>query len=166
MLEVIEKRRSVRKYKDEAVPEEVIREILTAGMHAPSAKNSRPWEFFVVSDKESIEKIAGMSPYTNFLPSAPVCIVVCCRAVLPKRLEGVVYWPQDLGACIENMLLQATELGYGTCWCGFYPEPRSAVLQEFLGTDSVPMSVIALGLPDEEPVMRGFYDEERVHFLS
>ena len=76
------------------------------------------------------------------------------------------FWPQDCGAAIENMLLAARAMGYGTCWCGCYPsEPRTDNVKAVLGCASVPVAIVALGVPDECPDARGFYDPERVRFI-
>lgn len=167
MITEIETRRSVRRYKSDWVPDNVIEDILTAAMMAPSAMNSRPWHFVVVRKREVLDKISTLTPFVKMLKEAPCAIVVCKRADLPKRLGGLEFWPQDLGAAIENMLLEAKHLGYGSCWCGFYPEMRrSDALKALLETEDTPMSVVALGLPDEEPVKRGFYEPEKVRFID
>lgn len=76
-------------------------------------------------------------------------------------------FPQDCGAAIENLLLQATDLGYGTCWCGFYPVmERVEKLRDLLKVSSVPLAVIAVGEADEEPKTRGFFDKERVTYIE
>lgn len=167
MITEIEERRSVRHYKNENVPDEVITDILTAAMMAPSAMNSRPWHFVVVRNREMLDKISTLTPFVKMMKEAPCAIVVCKRSDLPKRLGGLEFWPQDLGAAIENMLLEAKHLGYGTCWCGFYPEmKRVEALRELLETEDTPMSVVALGLADEEPVKRGFFESEKVKYID
>ncbi|MDO4294267.1 MAG: nitroreductase family protein [Eubacteriales bacterium] len=165
-LEAIYERRSIRKYKADApIPEEDIRRLLTAAMMAPSACNRRPWEFVVVRSAEIKEKIMEVHPFTKMLQTAPAAIVVCGR---PDLQEGICegFWPQDCAAAVENILLAAKELGYGTCWCGCYPaEGRSGLLQQILDVTSVPMAVVAVGQADEAPEARGFYDETRVKYL-
>lgn len=164
--DVIRERRSIRKYKADAeVKAEDIQKMLEAAMMAPSACNTRPWEFFVVKDAEIKEQLRATSPYMQMLKTAPVAIVVCGR---PDLQEGRCnpYWPQDCGAAIQNILLQAKELGYGTCWCGCYPtQERVDSIQPILHTTSIPVAVIAVGVPDEEPAARGYFDETRVTYL-
>ncbi|MFR6330750.1 MAG: nitroreductase family protein [Eisenbergiella sp.] len=164
--EAIRARRSIRKYKKGAViPKEHIHQMLEAAMMAPSACNTRPWEFVVVETEEIREQIMKSHPYTQMLKTASLAIVVCGR---PDLQESVCagFWPQDGGAAIQNLLLQAKELGYGTCWCGCYPVmERVKELQEILSVTSQPLAVIAVGEADEEPAARGFYDETRVKFL-
>ena len=79
-------------------------------------------------------------------------------------MEG--FWPQDCGAAAENILLQATELGYGSCWCGAYPRmDRVEKIQKVLNISSVPVSIIAIGKANEEPERRGYYDENCVKYF-
>lgn len=164
--EAIRSRRSIRKYRTEtAVSREDIEKILEAGMMGPSACNTRPWEFVVVESREIKEKIMEIQPYTQMLKTAPIAIVICGR---PDLQEGRCseFWPQDCGASIENMLLQAKELGYGTCWCGIYPvEERVASMQALLSVSSKPLAVIAVGEADETPKARGFFDASRVKYM-
>ena len=98
------------------------------------------------------------------LETAPVAIVVCGKPEVQSGIsEG--YWPQDCAAATENMLLTAVSLGYGACWCGIYPVQRIDAFQELLGVTSIPFSIIAMGVPDEEPASRGYYDETKVTWL-
>ncbi len=162
-METIRARRSVRRYKPGiTIPRAHITQVLEAAMLAPSACNTRPWEFIVVEDAALKDKITEVHPYTSMLKTASLAILVCGR---PDLQEGVCagYWPEDCGAATENLLLAATELGYGTCWCGVYPtKERVAALQELFGITSVPFAVVAMGAADEAPKARGFYDEERI----
>ena len=165
--DAIRGRRSIRKYKEGLViPDEDMHTILEAAMMAPSARNTRPWEFFVVTNREILEKFTEAHPYTTMLRTASAAIVVCGR---PDLQEGVCagYWPQDCGAAIENLLLQAKALGYGTCWCGCYPSmDRVQKLQEILQTKSIPVSIVAIGTADETPAARGYFDTARVTYLN
>ena len=162
--EAIRARRSVRKYKaGAAVPPEHVKLMLEAAMMAPSAVNSRPWEFYVVERRETLERLMQAHPACKMLETATLAIVVCGR---PDLQPGRGFWPQDCGAAIENMLLAARAMGYGTCWCGCYPsEPRTENVKTVLGCASVPVAIVALGVPDECPDARGFYDPERVRFI-
>lgn len=165
-LEAIRSRRSIRKYKKGAViPKEDIKQILEAAMMAPSACNSRPWEFVVVENQEKLQEIHAVHPYTSMLNTASLAIVICGRPDLQKGIcEG--FFPQDCGAAAQNILLAAAELGYGTCWCGVYPsESRVEDIRKILDVTSVPFAVIALGVPDDAPAARGFYDEARVTWM-
>ena len=165
-LDVIKARRSIRRYDSAAgVPREHITQMLEAAMMAPSACNTRPWEFVVVESSEVKEKIMKAMPYTQMLATAPLAIVICGRPDLQENIcQG--FWPQDCGAAAQNILLAAMELGYGTCWCGCYPlEHRVAEMQKILDVSSIPLAVIAVGKAEESPDARGFFDETKVKYL-
>lgn len=165
-IETIQSRRSIRKYKENVkIPKEHITQLLEAAMMAPSACNTRPWEFIVVESEDIQEQIMKVMPYTQMLKTASIAIVVCGR---PDLQEGICqgYWPQDCGAAVQNILLSAKDLGYGTCWCGCYPVmERVEGMQKLLDVTSVPLAVVAVGEADEAPAARGFYDETRVRYL-
>lgn len=165
-LEAIKSRRSIRKYNpDAAVPGEHITRILEAAMMAPSACNTRPWEFVVVQSREVKDQIMKAMPYAQMLATAPLAIIICGRPDLQENIcPG--FWPQDCGAAAQNILLAAKELGYGTCWCGCFPlAHRVAEMQKILEVTSVPLAVIAVGEAAEAPAPRGFLDETRVKYL-
>lgn len=165
-LDAIKSRRSIRKYDLETnVSREHITQMLEAAMMAPSACNTRPWEFVVVESREVKGKIMQVMPYTQMLATAPVAIVICGRPDLQKNIcEG--FWTHDCGADAQNILLAAKDLGYGTCWCGCYPlTQRVEDMQKVLSVNSIPFAVIAVGKADETPDARGFLDETRVTYL-
>ena len=165
-LDAIRSRRSIRKYNpDKIIPREDLQQMLEAAMMAPSACNTRPWEFVVVESREIKEKIMEIHPYTKMLKTASAAIIVCGK---PDAQEGIChgFWPQDCGAAIQNLLLAAKELGYGTCWCGCYPQmERAEALQPLLGITSIPVAVVAVGESAEDPSARGFFEEAKVKYL-
>ena len=121
VTEAIRARRSIRKYVPHVkMPEEHLHAILEAAMHAPSACNSRPWEFVVLQSDKAKEDALSIHPYASHLRDASLGILVCADE---KAQSGIAkgFFPQDCGAAIENILLQSLELGYGSCWCGIYP---------------------------------------------
>ncbi|MFA6952919.1 MAG: nitroreductase family protein [Candidatus Methanomethylophilaceae archaeon] len=158
----IKGRRSIRKYKPGKIPEEDIVRILEAGMMAPSARNARPWSFVVVTDKKTKDSIVDVHPYAKMGSQAECIIVVCGKESLSE------YWQQDCGAAIENMLLMAEDMGYGTCWCGMYPNmDRVEPVKEIIGeTEGTPMALVVLGIPNENPGIRGKYEESKVRFID
>ena len=170
VIEAVRKRRSIRKFKPgAAVTDEQVKLLLEAAMLAPSACNTRPWEFIVVRDREKLEQIRKTHPYTGMLETASLAIIIIA---LPEAQENIRdglsegYYPQDCGAATENILLEAVELGLGACWCGVYPkEERIAEMRKLLKTTKLPFNVIAVGVPDEEPDPRGQYDENKVTYI-
>ena len=167
VMEAIRKRRSIRKFKPGAVvTDEQIRAMLEAAMLAPSACNSRPWEFVVVKDRAMLDLIRKTHPYTGMLETASLAIVMLALPETQKEPIMSGYYPQDCGASAENILLAAVELGLGACWCGVYPkEERIKEIREILGTEKLPFCVIAVGVPDESPDSRGSYEESKVTYI-
>ena len=158
-------RRSVRIFKDQAVETEKVERLLRAAMQAPSAKNRQPWEFLVVTDEADRKAVAGMSVYTPFCADAPLLIITMADTTKSGRDRG--FFPQDLSAATQNILLQAVEEGLGACWCGFYPDEKryTAVQKHFeLPEHIVPFSVIAVGYGEQENRFIDRYQPERVHY--
>ena len=167
MIKAIETRRSIRKYDpDKPVTKEQLRQLLEAAMLAPSARNTRPWEFIAVTSRKILDEIVKIHPYAQMCKTATAAIVV---VGVPQEdgLEG--YFAQDCGAATQNILLEAADMGLGTCWCGVFPrEERVAPFTELfeIPEPKIPFCVIAVGVPDESPEKRGFYDEAKAHFIE
>ncbi len=162
-MDIIYKRRSIRKYTKQLVSDEVLGELVRAGMSAPSAGNERPWEFVVITERALLDKIPSFHPHSAMLRQAPAAILVC------GNLEREVYqgyWVQDCSAAIQNILLEIVDQGLGAVWLGVYPiEERIQGLRKLLGIPEhvVPLAVISLGYPAETKPPKGEYDESRVH---
>lgn len=162
-MNAIFKRRSIRKYTEIKVSEELIEQILRAGMAAPSAGNERPWHFVVIDDKDVLNQIPKFHPYSNMLKEASCAIVVCGDTAL-QRFDG--YWVQDCSAATQNMLIMATELGLGSVWLGVYPnKERVKPLKQLLNLPEsvIPLSIISIGYPAEEKKPNDSFDKTRVH---
>lgn len=165
--EALQKRRSVRKFTDEAVPEEMVHTLLRAAMSGPSACNRMPWEFWVVTAEETLEALRKASRFTNYHSRLAIVVAGSLSRALPQQLGE--YWIQDCSAATENILLQATELGLGAVWCGIYPQVRPQQrVRELLGMGEkqIPLNVIFLGFPAEEPEPRDQYREKWVHWVK
>ena len=164
-MEAILKRRSIRKYTAQPVPEEILTELLEAGMSAPSAGNERPWHFIVVTERPLLEGITEFHPFSQMLQQAPLAIVVCVDLTCDKY-PGTNYWVQDCAAATENILLAAQEKGLGTCWLGVYPkEERVEGMRRLfrLPEHIIPVTGIAVGYPAETKPTDSRYDGSRVH---
>ena len=158
-------RRSIRRFTDQPVDVEQIDMLLKAAMAAPSANNSKPWHFIVVTDGAIRDALAEAHPYARMATQSPVCIVPCGESRL-SRAGRSGFWVQDLSAATENILLAATGLGLGAVWCGVYPsEERLADLRRILGIPEgvVPFALIPVGHPAEQKEPRTQYDGDRVH---
>lgn len=155
-------RRSIRKYTDKHIDDETIELLLKAGMYAPSAVNNQPWHFIVVRSKDTMNKVMKVHPYSKMLSEADALIVVCAEQ---KNDYQKKFFPQDLGACTENILLAAKSLGIGSVWLGVYPTERvNDIANVFeLPNDIVPFGLISLGYPAEEKDDPQRFQKDRIH---
>jgi len=159
--EAITSRRSIRQYTADPVPDEMIQELLTAAMSAPSGGNSRPWHFVVVTAREQLNALAVLK---QVLERAPLAIVVCGDSELGRNK---VSWAINCSLASQNILLAAHARGLGAVWLGCYPDPdRVARVAEILGLPEhiVPLNMIAIGYPAEEKSTENRYDASRVHY--
>lgn len=162
-MNLIFKRHSVRRFTDEKVSDEKINNLLKAGMQAPSAGNQQAWEFIVVDKPEDKRAISEMHQFAKPARNASHLIVTLGNLNNCKYYQMI---EQDLGACNENILLQATHEGLGAVWLGFHPiEDRTLRLKEFLNIPDfcIPFSVICVGYPAVEGEVKLRYDESKVH---
>lgn len=153
VLEAIKKRRSIRKFKDAPIPAEVIEKLKEALVWAPSAGNVQPRKFFFITDSEVKEQLR-QAVRQSFVCDAPL-LVVACRDLEKASTYGErgrnLYSITDTAFSLENMVLEACELGLGTCYIGaFDGEKVSEVLN--LPAHLQPMLLIPVGYPDEEPL--------------
>lgn len=159
------KRRSVRKFTDQMVSDELIDELMHAAMSGPSACNVKPWEFYVVKDPEKIALLKKATRYSN-MDSKLIIVVVGNIRLLPRILAP--YWVQDCSAATENILLRATDLGLGAVWCGVYPgEKQMQTVSEILDLKDkqIPLNIIHVGYPAESPEARDQYNEKKIHIV-
>ncbi|MBO3803266.1 MAG: nitroreductase family protein [Candidatus Brockarchaeota archaeon] len=148
VFEAIAKRRSVRKYKSDPIPEEALLRVLEAARLAPSAGNRQPWRFVVVKDAGRRAEIAKAANDQRFVAEAPVVI-----AVIGESKESRWY-KQDPMIAAEHVCLEAAELGLGTCWVGAFSEPEVKRILKIPEESSV-ICLIPLGYPAESPNARG-----------
>lgn len=122
---------------------------------APSAANLQPWLFFVVENKEIKEKLKEAARGQNLLAEAPVVIVVCADAARIRDRYGSrgteLFMLQDTAAAVQNFLLAATALGFGTCWVGAFSEEKVASLLGIDAKEKRPVAIIPLGYPAISP---------------
>ena len=158
-------RRSVRKYQDKPLSDEVLRDLLEAAMAAPSAAAKDPWHFVVLRQKPTLARIAEGLPNGRLLAEAAAGVVVCGDR---RKAHGneESYLLQDCSAAIENLLLAASALGLGACWLGVHPRAeRMAYVGQALKLPEgiVPVGVVALGWPAEHHPPRTRFTEAVIH---
>ncbi|MEN6449347.1 MAG: nitroreductase family protein [Thermoguttaceae bacterium] len=162
-LEAIHSRRSVRRYEDRPVPEELIQKLLAAAAAAPSARNQQPWQFVVIDDRKALAEIAAANPNAQMARHAPLGILICGDLEL-ETSPG--YWVVDCAAATENMLLAAHALGLGAVWTGVYPrQERMDGLRRItnLPEGVIAHSLVVVGYPAEHPSRQDRYRPDRVH---
>jgi nitroreductase len=163
MLEAVSKRRSIRKYRDGEIPDDLIEVLLRSAMQAPSARNLQPWEFVVVRKRETLESIPEYHPYSSMVPHAGAAILVCGDT---RRQEDPGYIAQDCSAAVENLLLEAVNQGLGAVWLGVFPrkERIDGMVSLFdLPPHVIPVALISLGWPAEDPGFQDRFDPDKVH---
>jgi len=164
-LDFIFTRRSIRRYEAKEVPEEILTDLLEAGMAAPSAVARDPWHFIVLRRRENLDRLAGILPHGKMLRQATAALVVC-GDINRAHDQKESYLLQDLSAAVENILLAANASGLGSCWLGVHPrQERMEGIKKMFGLPEgiIPMCAIALGWPAERPEARTRFREECVH---
>lgn len=165
-LEMIFSRRSIRKYEQKPIEEEKLKNILMAGMCAPSAHNSQPWEFIVVRDKETLKKLSGFIQYWAHVKDADTAIITVANL---KNYFGshTDYFIQDCAAATQNMLLAANAQGIGGVYLGLYGrQDKMNLVRDILRIPEniLPFSVISLGYPAEERRPHTTFKENKVYY--
>ncbi|NLG85338.1 MAG: nitroreductase family protein [Firmicutes bacterium] len=164
-MDAVWRRRSIRKYLPDPIPEEVVIDLLRAAMSAPSAGNEQPWQFVVIRERRLLDEVPRFHAHAQMIREAPLAILVCGEAEKAK-FEGA-YWVQDCAAATENILIAATAKGLGSVWLGVYPvAERMEALRRLLGIpeEIVPFALIPIGRPAEEKPPADRYDPQRVHY--
>ncbi len=154
VLQAILSRRSIRKYLKKPVEEDKLLRVLEAARWAPSSRNTQPWAFIVVRSEGMREKFKELAYGQNFILEAPVVIVVCSR--------NGSNWV-NLGLTIQNICLEAYELGLGTCIVGWFDRRKAKELLDVPDGWNVAY-LVPLGYPAESPKSRRKKLEEIVHY--
>ena len=164
-LDLVKKRISVRKYLDKVVEREKIEVCLEAARLAPSACNSQPWTFMVVDDPEIKSRLCNRifsGPYrmNSFAEQAPVLVVVISEksrffAALGGLIRNTNFYLLDVGCAVEHFVLQAAELGLGTCWIGWFNEKEAKKVLSIPRNKKIDV-VLSLGYPaiNDKPRIR------------
>ncbi len=186
--EAIRKRRSIRKFKPDPIPEEKIRLLLESARLAPSGTNIQPWRFIVVKDNDTKKKLQEAAHNQRHIKRAPV-IIVCCAdlkafkefpdrvdeliesGALPERTREVfipylkkgmdtvtkdalmVAAAANVAIAVEHIVLQAVEIGLGTCWVRWYEDNKIKEILDIPEHVEV-MALLPVGVPDEAPSQR------------
>jgi nitroreductase len=159
LLDIIDRRRSIRAFDSRPVEPEDLERILEAARLAPSSNNTQPWRFVVVRDPQTRRDLALAQPLgtpspIKFAAEAPVIIACCTKphALLHKavRVFGKDFCEIDAAIAVEHMVLAATALDIGTCWLGWFSEPKVKKILKIPGNVKV-VALLPLGYPQESP---------------
>jgi len=158
--EIIAQRRSIRRYLDKPVEREKILTCLEAARMAPSADNVQPWRFLVIDDPELKDKFSrkvfsGIYSVTKFAAKAPVLILILARLDIianriGKQIQGVNFFLIDTGIAGEHIVLQAEELGLGTCWIGWFNLRKARKVLQIPKKYKI-VSLLSMGYYDKRP---------------
>jgi nitroreductase len=161
LLNFLISRRSIRKFKPNPVPDELILKVLDVARYAPSARNSQPWVFIVVKDPEIKKKLANVHVWAKPLENAPVGIVVACNTEVSPESYQV-----DCANATMQIMLAAHALGLGTVW--LQTLRNVSEIQEIVGLPKnyVPVAMLALGYPDERPSPKKRKELKEIVYLN
>ena len=151
LYEALEERRSIRSYKSDPIPEEILTRVLDAFRIAPSAANRQPWRMIVVRDQEKRERLVSACSNQQFLGEAP-CVMVACGTSNCGRIGGyTTSMMVDVSIAFTQMILAAHAEGLGTCWLGAFDENA---VKEIL---NIPEEVRVVAVtPLGYPTVKGF----------
>ena len=160
--ELVHKRRSVRKFANRPIAKEDILKCLEAARLAPSGCNSQPWHFIVIDEPELRKRVAGrifagIYNMNQFAQEAPVLVAVVSEkekflASFGGQVRNTSYCLVDIGIACEHLVLQAQELGIGSCWIGWFDE--KALKEELKVSSKKKIDiVIALGYAAEDKIV-------------
>ena len=161
-LHAIFNRKSVRQYTEREISQDVLDNLLRAGMAAPSSRDRRPWHFIVISDKEILDNLGGQLRNAFFMAGANKAIVVCGDEELSDNC-----WFVDCSAVTQNILIAAESMGLGAVWTAVYPyDDRADIVRETFGLQKNihAFAIIPLGYPLEKNEPKNKFDESRIHY--
>jgi nitroreductase len=163
-IETINKRRSIRKFKNTDIGKENIDILLKAAQAAPSAGNMQGRDFIIVTDRTIKRELVVAAHNQHFIASAPIIIVAVAnirRSSSRYGSRGELYAVQDATASVMNIMLAATNIGLGTCWIGAFDED---IVRDILNIPigERPVAMVPIGYPDEDPVMPQRMDTDQI----
>ena len=144
-LKAMAARRSVRHYNGKAIEKAILEQLVDAGRLAPTARNEQPWDFVVVTDRATLQRLGSLADHGRFIAESSACVVVLCR--------DTKYYLEDGCAATENILVAAAALGVDSCWVAGDKKEYCATILELL---HVPagyklVSLLALGHRSADP---------------
>lgn len=157
-MEEIYTRRSIRKYTDKKVPENIIEDILKAWMNAPSARNLKQYEFVVVKDKDNLDYLHNTTPYAGMIKESAFTVIMLSN-------DNNIFWQFDLWACVQNMLLKAESHWIWSCVVGVWEKDHEEYIEKKFRTPKNLriLCMVSFGYPQDKAKRNDNYYEGKVH---
>ena len=157
-IEALKTRRSIRQFRPEPVARELLEDLVDCGRLAASGRGEQPWEFVVVTNRETREKLAGLATNGRFIADAGACIAVFCKET--------TYYLEDGSAATQNILVAAKAHGLGSCWVAGDKKAYAEEVRRLLGAPEGCrlVSLIAIGHSDENPLRKKRSLSEVLHW--
>ena len=157
---------SVRSFEEREVEKEKINQLLKAAFASPSAKNQQPWEFFIVTNKEILQKLGAVTPHSVPAAKAPAAFVIAYRKEglpVPEKAEI------DCAIATENIWLACEELGLGGVMLGIAPDPaRMKAVEEVMNLPEnlAAFTIFPFGYPKKKHQQQDRWDDAKIHFVE
>ena len=157
---------SVRSFEEREVEKEKIEQLLKAAFASPSAKNQQPWEFFVVTNKEILQKLGKVTPYAVPAAKAPAAFVIAYQKEglpVPEKAEI------DCAIATENIWLACEELGLGGVMLGIAPDPeRMKAVEEVMNLPAhlSAFTIFPFGYPSKKRPQQDRWDDKKIHYVD
>jgi len=151
-------RRSVRRYKNESVSEEILDKILEAGRQSPSAANRQPWHFIIVTDQHVKNKL-GSGLFNRFIKSSAFTII---GVYTPKDPISNRWGQIDTTIAMQSMVIAAHVQGIGSCWIGAFNEEKVKETLD-IPEEAKVVAILSFGIPAEEPGQKRKKSKEKIY---
>ena len=169
LMKIIKERRSIRKFSDEDIPDNMVQTFLEAAIWAPSAANLQAWEFIIIRDQDIKKQLSKAAINQRHVKKCAVLIAVCANqersATIFKKRGIDLFSYQDSASAIQNLLLTIHANGYGAVWVGAFDDKKIAeILKTPEGVRTI--ALIPIGRPINQPKPPRRYKLKKVTHLN
>ena len=163
-IDCIKTRKSIRKYKNKPIPQEIIDDIIECGQRAPSAHNTQPWNFVIVTEKEKLKKLSNTHQWAPFVANAQICIVLCCTKTKDVNKSAMHL---SVACAAQNMLLAIHAHGLGSCWTYVQNLEDDSVEKKVKGILDIPKEIdvicmLPIGYPDQTRSEKELKEKDKI----
>ena len=149
VYDAIRQRRSVRKFEDRAIADDVLTRVLDAGILAPSGRNTQEWKYVVVRDSETRNRLAEAAEQ-EFVADAPILVAVVSLDPVREMYCGIQAGPVDCAIVIDHMTLAAVAEGLGSCWIGHFDQDKCRAILDVPPPAKI-IEMLVMGYPADTP---------------